>query len=326
MHRRRFIAGLAAGCLGLPAAYGQSENGTRATDKSGAGEPLTLFVPGPENGGLAALGRSMATSLDAEGFASTLAFDPRGSGAGIRSFADRFSSRGNALMTGSFGMIGASILARLPLTLDNLTPVARLTTEYAVAAVRPDSPYVSLRSFLTALKTDPAAILFGGGTMGTVDHILAAMIARQAGLKAGQLRYKSIIGGTGAIDALLQGEFTCVLGGLSELQPRLALGQLKALAVSAPQRLPGIAIPTFLEQGAPIELANWRGVFAPPGIDAPQLAHLTALTDRMVTGATWKAMLFRYNWTGDYLAGADFGAFVRSETSRVRVLLAELGL
>lgn len=320
MHRRQFIAGLAAGCLPLTVALGQ------VADAAGAGGRLTLFSPAPEDTGWSVLARAIASSVREADIEPVLLYEPHGAPSGLRRFRHDYAGRGDALMVSGASLIIRALMARLSAGLDDLIPVARLTSEYLAVAVRPEQPYQSLAELLNALAKSPSGVQFCGGSIGTMDHLLAKMIARRTGLGDRQLRYRPYLGNTAPIEATLRGNELLVIAGLSELQPHLALGQLRALAISAPQRLPGSGVPTFLEQGLNIELSNWRGVFAPPGLDPAGARHLIALTDRMVTGIDWKATLFRYNWIGAYLPGAAFGTFLREETTRLRAVLNELGM
>lgn len=303
--------------LGLSVARAQPE---------AAAERLTLFVPSLENSGLSALARAIGLCLSENRIPTILAHDPRGGPVGLLRFVDDFPGEDDALLVGSYSIIGSALLAGLAVNLNDLTPVARLTTEYMVCAVRPDSPIQSLTDLATRLHHEPSSVELCGAELGSTDHVLAALIARRSGIGADALLYRPFAGGGGALAAVLQGRGTCLLGGLSELQAQLALGQLRALAISAPQRLPGISAPTFLEQGMGIELSNWRGVFAPPGVTERERDRLTELTSLMVSGGAWKATLFRYNWTGDYLAGPAFGSFVQGEIAHVRAMLTELKL
>lgn len=64
-------------------------------------------------------------------------------------------------------------------------------------------------------------------------------------------------------------------------------GRVRALALSAPERIPGINVPTARGQGVDAELVNWRGVFAPAGLDAAGRASQcgrTSSTSRMYGG------------------------------------------
>ncbi|MDF2617397.1 MAG: hypothetical protein K0S00_56 [Xanthobacteraceae bacterium] len=316
MHRRQFIAGLAAGCLPLKAAQ------ARVTGSAGAGSRLTLFSPAPEGAGWSMLARALASSLRETDIEAVLVYEPHGASSGLRRFLRDYAGRGEALMVSGASLIVRALMERLSSSIDDLTPVARLTTEYLVVAVRPEQPYYSLAEFLNAMATAPAGVEFCGGNIGTMDHLLASMIAREA--RIGEFRYNPYLGGTGSIEATLRGSEMLVVAALSELQPHLAVGQLRALAVSSPQRLPGSGVPTLIEQGLDIELSNWRGVFAVPGLAPAEAQRLVALTDRIVAGTDWKATLFRYNWIGDYLPGAAFGTFLREETARMRTVLNQL--
>lgn len=319
MHRRRFIAGLAASCLGLPSALA-------APDAPAARERLTLLLPVPEGGSLALLGHSLAECLGDANVASLLTAKWPSAPLAITRFIDEYSLRSDALLLGGSGLVGSTIVAQQATSLADLAPVARLTTEYAACAVGMDSPFATLGDLLAALRQSRERISFCGSSRGSADYILAAMIARYAGVPARHLRYRSYVGGVGAIEAVVRGEQDCICASLGEVRNHLVAGRLRLLGLSAPQRLPGVPVATFVEQGLNIELSNWRGVFAPPGIGAETLDRHIRLMNETVDGAAWKATLFRYNWTGDYLAGPAFGEFVHRDTLRMRDQLTQLGL
>ena len=64
-------------------------------------------------------------------------------------------------------------------------------------------------------------------------------------------------------------------------------GRLRALAIASAERVEGIDIPTLREQGVPVTLVNWRGVFAPPGLSDEQRDRLGATVDAMVKTTVW---------------------------------------
>ncbi|MCK0206565.1 hypothetical protein MWN33_00780 [Starkeya koreensis] len=324
MHRRRFIAGLAASSLGLSMARASTDQGAPAAES--AGVPLTILLPVPDGGGLGRLGHRLADCLGNTEVASLVTEGQPSAPHAITRFIDDFSRRGDVVLLAGASLIGAAIAVRQATSLADLTPVARLTTEYIGCAVRPDSPFATLADLVAAMRETPDRVSFCGGSRGSFDYILAAMINRHAGLPARQLRYRSFIGGVGTIDAVLAGTQSCACGGVGELQDHLAAGRIRLLGLAAPQRLPGLPAATLIEQGLDISLANWRGVFAPPGIAGPALDRLIARMDATVGGGDWRATLYRYNWTGDYLAGEAFGAFVREDTQRLRALLSQFGL
>ena len=104
-------------------------------------------------------------------------------------------------------------------------------------------------------------------------------------------------------------------------------GRLRALAVVAPERLAGVDIPTMIELGYPeVNLTNWRGFVAAPGIDDDDRAELIAIVEEMVVTPEWQAAVERNRWKENLLTGDDFTAFIDEEQQSISTLLEELGL
>jgi putative tricarboxylic transport membrane protein len=101
---------------------------------------------------------------------------------------------------------------------------------------------------------------------------------------------------------------------------------LRALAISAPERVAGIDIPTLKEQGVDVELANWRAIVAPPDITDEQKKALLDTVDAAVKSDAWKKVLAAKNWTDLYLSGDDFGKLLTAEDARVTEILKGIGL
>jgi putative tricarboxylic transport membrane protein len=138
--------------------------------------------------------------------------------------------------------------------------------------------------------------------------------------------YVAFAGGGPAQAAILGSQVSAGISGYGEFSEQVKAGKMRLLAISSDKRLPGIDVPTFKEQGVDIELFNWRGVFGAPGITAPQRAALIGLFDRMVAGPTWKSELEKKDWTGVYLSGDAYGAFLTAEIERITAILKDLGL
>ena len=174
--------------------------------------------------------------------------------------------KGNAVMTGGSVMMGAIITNKSAVSLDNVTPLARLTGEYGVLVVPAASPIKSVQDLVAKLKADPGSVSWGGGSAGGTDQILAGLIAKSAGVEATKVNYIAHAGGGEALSSILGGHVTVGVSGWQEFAPQVAAGKLRAIGIAAPERVPGIDVPTLKEQGVDVELVNWRAVFAPPGI------------------------------------------------------------
>ena len=107
---------------------------------------------------------------------------------------------------------------------------------------------------------------------------------------------------------------------------QLQTGKLRALGISSPERLPGVEIPTFKEQGVDVELVNWRGLMAPAKVRPNDKKELDAAMKEMVQSAEWQALLKERGWVDMYLPADEFAAFVEEEQTRIEGILKDTGL
>ena len=170
-------------------------------------------------------------------------------------------------------------------SLSQATPLARLTSEYNVFVVPAASPLKTMKDVVEQLKKDPGSVKWGGGSRGSTEHIAAAMIAREVGVDPSKINYVPFRGGGEATAAILGGNVTVGGSGYSEFQQYIESGKMKAIAVTAGQRLKGVNVPTLKEQGINVEIGNWRGIYGAPGITPDQQK---ALIDAIVKATKTK--------------------------------------
>ena len=84
------------------------------------------------------------------------------------------------LVTGLI-MVGAVLTNKSPVTLAQVTPIARLTGEYEVLVVPAASPHKTLADFIKGWKANPGLPIAGGSAGGT-DHMLTGLLAAAAGV------------------------------------------------------------------------------------------------------------------------------------------------
>lgn len=290
---------------------------------------LKIFCPAAPGGGWDQTSRTIEQVLRATNLVKGVQVTnvPGAGGAvGLPQFLNNWKGQGNSLMVAGMVMVGALIAANSPLKLTDTTPLARLTDEYEVIVVPAGSPHKTMADLIAAFKADPGKISWAGGSAGGTDHILAGLIGKAVGVDPKKVTYVAYAGGGPALAALLGSQVTAGISGYSEFSEQIKAGKLRALAVSSPTRMPGIDTPTLKEQGVDVELGNWRGVFGAPGISPDQQKALIGLIEKMMAGPTWKAEVEKKGWTQSFLAGADFGKFIASETTRISAILSELDL
>jgi putative tricarboxylic transport membrane protein len=297
-----------------------------------AAEPLPslkILIPANPGGGWDQTARAMERVLRAEKLVSgAIQLENKGGAGGTIGLAQfsRAKGEGRNLMVMGLVMVGAIQTNKSAVTLDAITPIARLTSESLVIAVPASSKIQSLKDFTEALKKDPGGTSVVGGSRGGVDHILAALVAEAVGVPGSKVNYVAYAGGGEAVAALIGAQAVAGISGYGEFQPHIESGKLRAIGLSAPARVAGINVPTLKEQGINAELGNWRGVVAPAGVSPADRKALLDTMEAMAKSATWKAELQKQNWEDAYLAGDAFAGFVKASNDQTTKVLKEVGL
>ena len=290
---------------------------------------LKITAPAAPGGGWDQTARSMQQALTASGAAKSVqVVNVPGAGGtvGLAQFVNGAKGDGNQLMVNGFVMVGAILTNRSPVSLDQVTPIARLTQETQVMVVPANSPIKTAKDLAEAVKKDVSKVTFAGGSAGGVDHIMAALFAGAAGADPAKANYVPFSGGGESLAAIMGGKVTAGISGYGEYEGQIKSGRLRAIGVTSPQRLPGVDVPTFKEQGIDLVLTNWRSVVGAPGITDAQKKALGEAIDKMVKSQAWKDILKQKGWDDAYLPADAFAAFLKQEQARVREVLQSVGL
>ena len=290
---------------------------------------LKLFVPAAPGGGWDQTARTIEQVLRATGAVKGVQITNVGGAGGtvgLPQFLNQWKGQGNALMVAGMVMVGAIIANKSPVKFSQAVPIARLTGEYLALAVAAQSPFKTAGDFAQALKADPTKVPVAGGSAGGSDHILLGMIAKALGVPPPKVSYVAFAGGGPATAALLGNQVAAGISGYGEFAEQIKAGKLRLLAISAGARQAGIDAPTLKEAGIDVELANWRGVFAPPGVNDAQRKAMIALMSTMAATPQWIEACKQRDWTPILLAGDDYKAFLDTEIARIEGILKDLGL
>lgn len=320
MGRRRFAAG------GLAALAGAALPGARIAQAQALGT-LKMLIPANPGGGWDQTGRALGAAMQAAKAVQSVQFDNKGGAAGtigLAQFVNASKGDPNVLMVGGMVMVGGIALNKSPVDLSMVTPIARLTTEYEVIVVPAASPHKTIGDLAKAFRAEPGKLSWGGGSAGGTDHILVGLFAKAVGGDATRINYVPFKGGGEAIASIIGGHVAAGVSGLGEFAEQIRAGRMRALAVSGPKAIDGIA--SLKEQGVDVELGNWRGVFAAPGITPAQRDALIAAVKAGVDGPAWKDALQKHGWDGAWLPGEEYRRFLDADTKRITAIIDSLGL
>jgi putative tricarboxylic transport membrane protein len=210
----------------------------------------------------------------------------------------------------------------------DLTPIARLTTEYLAWVVRADSPYKSAKEILDKLKADPTSVAFGVGTVPSNDQMNILRPALAYGVNPKQIKIVVFKSGGDLMIQLLGGHIPVISTGLSEAIEQVKAGRVRLLTVSSPKPLQGdlARVPTWRSMGINVEILHWRGLFAPPKTPASAVKYWDQALGKMVKTDAWKRMLDKFGWFDAYASSAQFRKDLEGEIKVYNAILTQLGL
>jgi len=315
------VAGLALSACGDSAETSGKDGSAEAVNR------LQIMAPADPGGGWDGTARAMSAAIEGAGLAkSTTVTNVPGAGGtiGLAQLANEKSE--DFLMVMGLVMVGAIETNQSPISLDDVTPIARLTAEDEVIVVPAESPYQTIKDLGDDLKAKGRGVAIAGGSAGGTDHIVAGLLAEAAGASPADLNYIAFSGGGESLAALLGNKVAAGISGVSEYAEQIKAGKLRALAVSGPERVEGVDAPTLTEGGYDIELINWRGVVAPKGLSDEATDRLIALVTAMHESGEWKEALSTNGWTDTFLAGEEFTTFIAAEKETTSAVLRDLGL
>ncbi len=190
---------------------------------------------GGPGGGWDQTARSIQQALIAEKLvksAQVINIAGAGGTVGLAQFVNGAKGDGNQLMVNGFVMVGAILMNKSPVSMSQITPIAKITEETQIMVVPANSPIKTAKDLAEAVKKDVAKVTFAGGSAGGVDHIMAALFVGAAGADASKVNYVAFSGGGESLAAILGGKVTAGISGLSEYEGQIKAGKLRAIGVT----------------------------------------------------------------------------------------------
>jgi len=216
-----------------------------------------------------------------------------------------------------------------PLGPADVTPLAALYTEYLCFAAHPKGKLQTAKDLIEALKKDASALRFGFGTAaGNHNQIAFAALAEKIGIDPKKPRTVIFPGAADATSQLLGQHVDFVVAPARQFASYHKAGELKCLAVTAPERFKGdlADVPTLTELGYDVTAGSWRIMIAPGGVKGPELAFWEDAFKKMMDVEAWKVQAEKNYWSVNYRNHEDTLKFLEAESKQAASALKALGL
>ncbi|MBI3917081.1 MAG: tripartite tricarboxylate transporter substrate binding protein [Betaproteobacteria bacterium] len=253
---------------------------------------------------------------------------PGGGSAIAYTYVNQHPGDARFFVLASKSLLTNNIVGRGP-SYTTMTPIAHLFNEYIAVTVTPDSPIKTGKDMIDRLKKDPQAVSFGIATsLGAPNHSGVAAAASKAGIDVKKLRAVIFASGGAATTALFGGHIDVVPISVAFATSLLRNGQVRIIAIAAPQRLPGdlAQVPTWREQGYDAVVSQWRGFVGPKDLTAAQVGYWEQAFRRFLESPEWKKELDTNFWQADFRNGAGFRKVLDEDNVELSKFLNELGL
>jgi tripartite-type tricarboxylate transporter receptor subunit TctC len=194
---------------------------------------------------------------------------------------------GYTLLYGAGGTMAINIALygkKLPFdTLSDFEPVVGVQKSHLYLAVNKDLPITNLKEMVAYVKARPGKLYYGTGGNGTTSHLAMEMLKRAAGIYLTHVPYR---GSTLALQDMLGGHVQFAFDASSVMLPVAANGQVRLIALAAPERASITpAIQTLKEQGMrEMDAMVWSGLFAPAGTPSLIVARLNEAINGLIKG------------------------------------------
>lgn len=295
-------------------------------------KPIEIIVPTTPGGGMDRTARLLQKILQDGNLVNvpvTVVNKPGGGGVISLVYLNQHAGDAHYVAINSPNIIANDINGRGTVKYRDVTPLANLFSEYTVVAVRADSPIRSGQEFVDRLRKDPASLAVSTPTtLGSVNHMSFALVAKSAGVDPRKLKAVVLGSGGDAAMAVLGGHIDAHTGTPSSVVRLVQDGKLRVIGILAPKRIGGpyANTPTWSEQGYKAVMDTWRGVIGAKGLTPAQIAYWDGILAKAMTTSVWKQALEQNTWEANYLNSAQTRKLFDEDHAEYRGILGELGM
>jgi tripartite-type tricarboxylate transporter receptor subunit TctC len=209
--------------------------------------------------------------------------------------------------------------------LEDVQPVSLACYFNHAFGVGPGVPanITTLNDFLAWAKDNPSKANYGSPGAGSMPHLIGALLNKNARADLKHVPYR---GSAPGIQDLLGGQISAMSSPVGDYLPHLKTGRLRLLAISGPQRSPFVPdVPTYRQQGLPITVREWYGVFLPGKASGDTVRRAATAVQAALTQPDLISSMAQFGMEVESSTPQRLGELLRADAEEWRVLIKEIG-
>lgn len=222
--------------------------------------------------------------------------------------------------------VNATLAPKLPFDVArDFTYVSLMSQAPLLLVANPALPANSVKELIALAKARPGELTFASSGTGAAAHLTMELFKSRAGVSMIHVPYK---GTAGALQDTIGGRINVMFDTVGALMPQVQAGTVKALAVTARERMPGApGVPTMAESGMDdFVLGTWAGIIAPAGLPKPVTERISGEVGRILRDPAMRARLARDSYEAVGSTPEEFAAFMRAEVAKWAKVIRDAGI
>ena len=281
--------------------------------------PIRIIVPFTPGGSTDILARSIGQELTKAWGQSVIVENVPGAGGSLGADkAAKAQADGYTLLMGHIGTLAVNptLYPNLPYDpVKSFMPVAWVARVPNILVVHPSVPATSVKALVELARAKPGQLNYGSGGNGSAANLATEYFKLQTGVSILHIPYRGTVP---AVTDLMGGQIQLLFTGAPAVLGQIKSGQLRALAVSSPERIAALPeVPTVAELGyKDFEADQWYGVVAPAGTPREIVLKLNAQINRALDSAELKTRLSNEGAIAIPTTPEAFGQLIVREIAR----------
>jgi tripartite-type tricarboxylate transporter receptor subunit TctC len=196
----------------------------------------------------------------------------------------------------------------------DFSAVALVSSAPLVLAIQKSVPAQSVKELVAYANANPGKLNYGA-VIGTPPHLSGEMFKHITGANIVFVPYKSA---AQAATDVLAGQMNMTFEGTTAIVPFIKGGQLRALAVTSPRRVPEIPdVPTMDGLGyAGMPPDSWQAIVAPAGTPADIVAKINTVVNQGLATQEVRSKIVELGGEPEPKSAQEFADFIASQYKR----------